>query len=383
MARKFTKFEIIGDESEIRRILKLNFGDGHRIRFYYTRDDRLIDLDTKQVYIYGEEPTPDPYIFSFQDSGLSIGDSLRNARYDEEKNILYFQSVLAHSSEKEDKNGVLYLTLKEVPVFDFSTGRILWHESILKDGKLSELLQNVKGAEFFAEDIAKVEQFYNADMPLTTVYKIWFFVQRFNLYDYLYGFTGMILLGSDKQYNLPDECDNFFDAIKVAPEFVFALSDIYSKISKSSTWYYSYPWDKINKESNIYRIYSEITNEDCKKALLNGAELKYYNLGEVALGWAENSIRELLEAINESPSFFLQYISNPALINRVDVLSHFTQLCENCKKAGLIPSYESLAQIELERKAKRLELTIEEYVTTMNSFNTQQGLIAFYKSIGN
>lgn len=386
MARKFTKFEIVGDEDEIRRILKLHYGDGHRIRFHYTRDDRLIDLDNKQVYIYGEEPSPDPYIFSFDSSGRLIGDSLCNARYDEETYTLYFQSVFAHSDEKQDKNGVLYLTLKEVPVFDFSSGRVLWHETLLRDRRLSELLLEVKGTEFFAKDIAKVEEVYSTDLPLATIFKIWFFVQRFNLYDYLCGFSRVISLGSDGQYNLPEEYDNFFEAINVAPEFIFALSDIYLKTETSrysTSWYYNAPWEKINKESGIYRIYEGIEDEDCRKALLNGAELKYYNLGDIAYGWAEATMNDLLEDINTNASFFLDYISSPALINRNDVLCHFSHLCDNCREANLTPSRESLGHIDLAKKAKKLELSIDEYVSTLNSFNTKEGLIAFYRSIGN
>lgn len=386
MARKYTKFECQGNMDEIRRILKLHHRDGRYVRFNYTRDDRIVDLDTGKVMISDEfDQTGGTYMFSFSDRGYTVGDSLRNARYDETENQLYVKSVHATASEKNEKSGVIYLILKELPVFNFSTGRVQWSDHLpSEEGTLAECLSCVEGLEYLARDIEMVENAYKHVMTeYMSVFRVWFLVQRFNLYDKVEEFSKIIKLETDGMNNFSEDHDDFFEMLDVAPEFMFALSDLYIGDMAKRSFYYNNPADYVNRSSCIYQIYEKMEDDECKKALLNGAELRQYNLANIAAAWNEITQQEFIEAVNENPKFFVQYISRPLLTNQEDVLGGFTTLCESCKTAGLFPSAESISHLELAKKAEHFGLTVDEYVQTLNSLETKEGLIAFYKSIGN
>lgn len=386
MARKYTSFKYIGsdaDKAEIRRILKLHYGDKKFAKFYYTRDDRIIDLDTETVYCESDYvlPSHDAIAFTFGHSSDDIAaDALENAVWDSTNQRLTIKEVYSIEDQKKHRNGMLSLGVRNHTILSLTNEHVDWAPVPKSDKSLSERIRDIEGAEWIADGMSRIENAYqNIPTNDQCLFKVWLFINKFDLYDVLCEYSTFIYMLS--QSHLSDsiwKADDFFEAINVAPEFKFMLSNEYLTMKSKDIWW-GQPAHLIDRLSYSYQMFCLIESEKCKTALLNGAELKYFDL---AISDTQDSTEMSLVAqtINIYPEFFIDYVLSPSMIRPgQNILKSFYMLCQDLLKQDITPSKDGVTLLSYKKKADRLGVDIRSYQDIIQSLNTKDGLIAFFK----
>ena len=109
------------------------------------------------------------------------------------------------------------------------------------------------------------------------------------------------------------------------------------------------------------------------------AELKYFDL---AISDTQDSTETNLVAqtINSYPEFFIDYVLNPSMIRPgQNILKSFYMLCQDLLKQDITPSKDGVTLLSYKKKADRLGVDIRSYQDIIQSLNTKDGLIAFFK----
>ena len=371
MARKFTTIEFEGDRQEIQRIIETYYGERVLFQYYYVRDDRYIDIYNNTVYVGSEGlPASKTRTVSLGSHQSICGDLLTNAVFDENGGTLFGKMVFLEACEKQG-NGVFKIKLVDNVIFDFINGSCC--TKFKSDDWITDL-SKIGGIEWFSKDLKEISEYFPEQKDCERLYELWHFIQKYNIRHLVSNYSKLIdNVQQYHKFSILEDRDDFFEALSIHPDFVFSLSDEYW--NDYCTYTQKGVFLTAHTTSELSNFYSKLESEHAKKAIISSAENKYFALKDLGNGLSPEDWTILAHYVNTYPEFFIDYITNPFMLENDEVLQTFNRYCQCMVKANQNPSIENLLRIRIDDSLKSKNLDRIGYERIQKSLDTKEGII--------
>ena len=362
MARKFTKFVYMDDESEIKRIIHEYHPDIRFIKLSYVRDDRVIDLETNQVYIDtapGMEPKNTLSIY--RRGGEVATDNLKNAIWENGR-------ILGKCVHVDFGKDTLEISIQDVVFANLESRYFSWPNLEVQD--LCEALGYIDGCEKMSKDMIMLRKYYPDHGP-SKLAKVWLLIEEYDLFDLVGEYSKLFDIGA--QMYLTDDLD-FFNAAKLPKELLFRLTDFYLTNRDDQSFIRTF-----QTEGYLWKFLEQLP-WDCKDAILSNAISEKFDIVTIAGPLCYRS-KALLEYINENKEFFIQYINTVRVRDSEDILSAYFREVEDLKSYGMELNINNRNNLKIAKKADDMGVSVHDFFELVNGINTKEGILK-YISIG-
>lgn len=371
MARKYTKVIFRDDEGEIKRIIRDVKPNLKYIDISYIRDDRVVKLETNAVAV-GDNPwkestyNDNETMHLYRHGGDVAVDRLKNSILNQDGKLI---GKKIHVDLNKD--GLIEFGIDEYLIMDTKSG----YCSIpgVNSAEMIEELRCVDGCEYIVEEMTFIYPYYQDYSPQQFA-KFWFAIHKFNLFNQLDQYANLITYVDD--YRIRSDVDNFWDAIKIPEPFRFCLNNYYLTNSNSGERFYL---SKFQDDSELYKFYTGLPNDECKRIFIECAELERYTLRAIerTLSYRASSV---LTQVAKSPSFFCDCMKKLDLSNGQDnIIEQFSYYVTQFEKHNMAIEFNNISRLSIVDKAHSMGMETSEFFAILDSLNTKNGLLDYLK----
>ena len=391
---KYETIKIIGDETEIRRLMKNMYPNLDAIRFEYSMlpKPRFIYPNDWKVSIgnlrHGINENKiiapvDRFDIKCQENVVDVGkrstivgaELLCKAKFDTTLDAIVLPVVWFMADEKENKNGELIFKYDEVPILGLSQSELgsLHLDQCNAEGFIQQIAK-AEGCKFIAKELEAIHNSLDRQASLGRVVNIWKKCHRYNLFDRL---EFSEFLSDITDWNINPNANSFSELIGIVPEFEFVLTnDRYKAFSNLVGSQSKTPVEILSPTSTLGRFFEKLPTE-CKVAFLDSAEIGRISLANICMGIVYADMTEITDYIDKYPDFFVEFLRNPSFYrSETRPLMTFKHLCSKFESFGLEPRIKQIASLKDVEVSSMLNMTIKDYFDMVENLHTQEGILA-------
>ncbi len=372
MARKYTKIVFKDDENEIKSIIHDVKPSLKYIRVSYVRDDRVINIKTNEVAV-GDNPWQEVSFKNYDDT-ISLYRHGGDVAIDRLKNgIVNDNGKLIGKKVGVDlhNDGYLEFSIDEYVMMDPIKGH--FHIPCADVKSMLEELANIKGYENILDEMRLLYPYYY-EYSAQQFARLWFIVHKFNLFDKLEQFANLLTYVED--YRIRDDCNDFWETIKIPEPFRFCLTNYYLSNSNQNERFYL---SKFQEDSTLYKFYQGLPTDECRRVFIECAERERYTLRaiETTLSYRTDSI---LVQIAKAPKFFCDCMEKLNVNSAQDnIIEQFSYYVTQFEKHNMAIEFDNIARLAIVDKANAMGLESSEYFELIDNLNTKEGLLNYLK----
>ena len=397
---KYETIKIIGDETEIRRLMKNMYPNLDAIRFEYSMlpKPRFIYPNDWKVSIgnlrHGINENKiiapvDRFDIKCQKNVVDVGkrstivgaELLCKAKFDTTLDAIALPVVWFMADEKENKNGELIFQYDEIPILGLNQNELgsLHLDKCNAEGFIQQIAK-AEGCEFISKELEAIHNSLERQESLGRVVNIWKKCHKYNLFNYL---EYSQFLGDISDYQVNPAANSFHELFGIVPEFAFMLAnDRYKAFTHFAGSSHKTAIELLAINSPLGCFFEKLPT-DCKAAFLESAEIGKISLANICMGITNNDITEITEYIEKYPDFFVGFIRNASLYKSDPrPLIMFKHLCFKFEFFDIVPSVNKIPGLKDVEVSSMLNMTIKDYFDMIENLHTQEGLLTAIDILG-
>lgn len=374
MARKYTKLVFIDDENEIKKIIHDVKPNLKYLNVSYVRDDRIVNLSNNEVAV-GSNPWETTLGYDSQGISMSLYrhggiiavDRIRNSIIDESGSLIGRQVHLDMG-----KSGNLEISIETYTVLNPIKGCV--NASGLSAEQFIEELRFIEGYEHIVTEMELIYPYYQ-EYSSGEFARLWYTVSKFNLFDQLDQYANLLTYIDD--YRVKMEAETLWDAIKVPEPFRFCLNNYYLTDSRHGERFYL---SKFQEDSELYKFYTGLPNDDCRTTFIDCAEKERYTLRAIerTLSYRGQSV---LSQVERSPEFFCDCLKKLKLTGGQDnIIEQYSYYVTQLEKHSMALKFDNIARLSIMDKASEMYLDTTDFFKLLDNLSTKEGLLQYIKA---
>lgn len=365
MSRKYSKLSY-SDKEKVLEIISKTKPNLRYITLYYVRDDRTVDLTDESV-IVGNLSNISGNSMSFNKYGGNVAfDKIQNATFDGEKLV----GTKVKVAFCDDDSSIRLYPADHIWI-NFATGYFDFPaETTIED--VIETLMSIPGCTEYGEEIQMIFNYYkhpDKEIAPSWYCKMWHTIAKYNAFDLMDEYSNLFTYYSDLY--LDENETDFFKAAGIVDEFKFRLSNNYLTVRDSRNYFIN----NLTAKNQTYGLYKELPDV-CKEVFIEEAKKERFDIAN--LGVASYEIPKILDYVNRNPNFFIDYLRKyPTQRSTSTILNLYLSDCDALIGDDLALKYENLFILRLNKKARSLNVTPNDFVTLVSNLDTKEGILNY------